>query len=190
MRLPFLVGRKLYLCCLEASEVGEEYVRWLNDYEVTRYMASGRFPSTLASVREYIERFQGSSTDIIFAIIDQKTEKHVGNVTLNSINWIHRTADTGLMLGQKEFWGKGYAFEAWRLLIEYAFQRLGLRKIVAGAVAENVASIVVLTKLGFKVEGTLRQEFFLDGEYRDGVRLGLLREEYGNYMVSAESDSE
>jgi methionyl-tRNA synthetase len=45
---------------------------------------------------------------------------------------VHRTGDTGLFIGRKEFWGKGLAFEAWYLVIEYAFNRLGLRKIIAG----------------------------------------------------------
>jgi RimJ/RimL family protein N-acetyltransferase len=52
-----------------------------------------------------------------------------------------------------------------------------------------VASIVVLKKLGFKVEGTLRQEFMVDEEYRDGVRLGLLREEFNKYVKSSASNS-
>ena len=85
------------------------------------------------------------------------------------------------MIGRKECWGKGYAFEAWNLLMEYAFERLGLRKIIAGAVADNVASIVTLEKLGFEIEGRFRKEYFVEGEYRDGIRLGLLREEFYKY---------
>jgi len=182
MHRPFLVGQKLYLRSLEESDISEEYVGWLNNYEVTRYLETGKVPTTSETIHKYLESFRGSSNDIIFAIIDRETEQHIGNVTLNRINWIHRTADTGLMIGEKDFWGKGYAFEAWSLIIEYAFQRLGLRKIIAGSVDSNVASIAVLKKLGFKVEGTFRQEFLVDGEYRDGVRLGLLKEEFFRYQ--------
>lgn len=189
MRRPFLVGQRLYLRLLEESDIGEEYVGWLNDYEVTRYLETGKFPSTPEAIRKYLERFQDSTTNFIFAIVDRETDQHIGNVTLNRINWIHRTADTGLMIGRKEFRGRGYAFEAWSLVLEYAFQRLGLRKIIAGAIADNAASIAVLKKLGFRVEGRLRQEFLVDGEYRDGVRLGLLREEFHKYVQSPDSDS-
>jgi RimJ/RimL family protein N-acetyltransferase len=188
MRRPFLIGQKLYLRLIEESDVGEEYVEWLNDGEVTHYLVTGKFPSTPETIRDYLKRFQDSKTDLIFAIVDLETEKYIGNVTLNRISWIHRTADTGLMIGQKEFWGKGYAFEAWSLIIEYAFQRLGLRKIIAGAVDKNAASIVVLKKLGFKVEGTFRQEFLVDGEYRDAVRLGLLQEEFYKRLPSEDSN--
>ena len=182
MRRPFLIGERLYLRLLEESDIGEDYLGWLNDVEVTRYLETGRFPSTLETMRKYLNHFRNSTTDMIFAIVDRETDHHVGNVTLNRISWIHRTADTGLMIGRKDFWGKGYAFEAWSLLIEYAFQRLGLRKIIAGAVADNKASIVALEKLGFRVEGTFRREYLIDGEYRDSVRLGLLREEFYKYV--------
>ena len=128
------------------------------------------------------ERFQNSTTDLIFAVVDRETDRHIGNVTLNHINWIHRTADTGVMIGCKDFWGKGYGFKVWSLLIEYAFQRLGLRKIIAGAVADNVVSIIVLKKLGFKIEGTLRQEFLVNEECKDGIRLGLLRQEFYKHV--------
>jgi len=182
MRRPFLIGERLYLRSLEDSDIGEEYLGWLNDPEVTRYLETGKFPSTPEIIRKYVEQFTNSSSDLLFGIIDRDTDLHIGNVTLNRINWIHRTADTGLLIGRKEFWGKGYAFEAWSLLIEYAFQRLGLRKIIAGAVADNKASIVALEKLGFRVEGTFRREYLIDGEYRDSVRLGLLREEFYKYV--------
>jgi len=178
MRRPFLVGERLYLRLLEESDMGDEYLGWLNDAEVTRYLETGNFPSTPHTLRKYVEHFQNSTTDLLFAIIDRGTDQHIGNVTLNRINWIHRTADTGLMIGRKEFWGRGYAFEAWSLIIEYAFRRLGLQKVVAGTVANNTASIVTLEKLGFKMEGTFRREYFINGEYQDGVRLGLLREEF------------
>jgi RimJ/RimL family protein N-acetyltransferase len=184
MRRPFLVGKKVYLRLLEESDIGDEYVEWLNDYEVTRYLETGQFPSSPEAIRTYLERFQDSTTDLIFAIVDTETDQHIGNVTLNRINWINRTADTGLIIGPKESRGKGYAFEAWSLILEYAFQRLGLRKIIAGAVVDNAASITILKKLGFKIEGTFRQEFLVDGEYKDGVRLGLLREEFYKYGQS------
>ena len=185
MERPFLTGQRLYLRALEASDIGEEYVGWLNDPEVTRFLGTGKFPTTPESLRRYLERFQDPATNLIFAIVDRQTERHIGNVTLNHINWITKTADTGLIIGRKEFWGKGYAFEAWTLLLEYAFERLGLRKIIAVAVDRHAGSLTVLKKLGFRVEGVLRGEWFVDGEYRDAVRLGLFREEFYRFAPAA-----
>ena len=178
MRCPFLVGPRLYLRPFEESDISERYVQWLNDPEVTQYFGFGKFPVTVADARRYLERFKGSTTDLILAIIDRESDQHIGNVTLNRIHWINRTADTGIMIGQKEFWGKGYAFEGWGLLFDYAFQRLGLRKIIAGAVEGHAASLSVLRRLGFQTEGILRDENLLDGEYRDSIRMGLFQEEF------------
>jgi len=189
MHHPFLVGEHLYLRRLEEDDLNETYLGWLNDAQVTRYLETGKFPSTMESLRAFWERFEHSSTDLLFAIVTVADDQHIGNVTLNHISWIHRTADTGLLIGEKDGWGHGYAFEAWSLLIDYAFRRLGLRKIIAGAIVDNAASVVTLKKLGFKIEGTFRQEYLVDGEYRDGVRLGLLREEFYKYVQSPDSES-
>jgi len=184
-----LTGEKLYLRPLETSDIGEEYLTWLNNPAVTRYLEAGKSAVRLDDLQKYFQRFQDSTTDFIFAIVDKESSKHIGNVTLNRINWTHRTADTGLMIGRMEFWGKGYAFEAWSLLLEYAFEALGLRKIIAGAVVGNVPSMVVLKKLGFQVEGTLRQEFVMNGECRDVVRFGLLKHEFSKYLRSGNRES-
>jgi RimJ/RimL family protein N-acetyltransferase len=180
MRKPYLVGPRIYLRPLEESDIGEAYISWLNDSEVSRYLggSTGRFPATAESLKRYLERFRGSTTDVAFAIVEKSTGQHIGNVALNHIDWIHGTADTGLIIGRKDYWRKGYATEAWGLVLEYAFRRLGVRKLIAGAVVDNAGSIAALKKLGFMVEGTLRQECLIDGAYRDALRFGLLREEY------------
>lgn len=176
----FLQGEKLYLRPFVARDLTDDYLAWLHDPEVNRYLQTGRFPVTKADLKEYFERFKHGKENLLFAIVDRKTDQHIGNVTLNHIDWTHRTADTGLVIGRKEFWGKGYAYEAWFLVIGYALRRLGLRKLIAGAVERNKSSVEVLKKLGFRVEGTLRQEFYLDGEYLDVLRFGLLAEEFAS----------
>lgn len=182
-----LIGEQVYLRPLEEPDIGEDYLGWLNDPEVTRYLETGTTSATLASLRHYLTRFEDSSTDLIFAIVDRETDQHIGNVTLNRINPVHLTTDTGLMIGRKEFWGKGIAFEAWSLVIEYAFQSLGTRKILAGAIAGHEASIKTLKNLGFQVEGTLRKEILVDGEFRDKLSLGLFREEFHKFAAGSDS---
>ncbi|MFN8535692.1 MAG: GNAT family N-acetyltransferase [Dehalococcoidia bacterium] len=174
----FLSGERIFLRPLEVTDATKEYVRWLNDADVTRYLETGKYPSTREGVREYIRSFQGATSNLAFAIVDRATGMHIGNVTLNHIDPIHRTADTGIMIGCKQFWGRGIAREAWALLIGYAYNRLNLHKIVAGAVLENQGSVRTLQKLGFRIEGTFRQEKWVEGRYVDTVRLGLFREDF------------
>ena len=181
---PFLNGDRIYLRTLEETDATVDYVAWLNDRKVTRYMGSGKFPATQESIRQFITSFQNNTTAVGLAIIDRKSSQFIGTVTLHSIDWINRTAETGLMIGRKDFWGKGYAFEAWKLVLLYAFNCLGLRKITAGAVVENKASIGSLRKLGFQNEGNLRKQYFIDGEYCDVVRFGLFQNEFVGEAIS------
>lgn len=178
MRQPFLVGDLIYLRVLEESDVNDVYLSWLNDHEVSRYLVVGIFPSTADDVRRWVTSFEDRTKAVAFAIVDKTTNQHIGNVTLYDINWVDRTAEWGTMIGRKEYWGKGYGTEARRLMIGYAFQRLGLRKITAGNVADNVASIESNKKLGFKQEGLLREQVWADGKFHDVVRLGLLRRDW------------
>ena len=174
MIAPPLEGPRLRLRHLRQAEVDDRYVSWLNDPEVTRYLDSGRTPATVETLRRYVGRFEESDTDLLWAIVDRASGRHVGNVTLNRIDWVHRRGDTGLLIGEKEFWGRGCATEAWYLVADHAFRGLALHKVLAGACVANVGSVKALKRLGFRVEGIARQEFYLDGGYLDVARLGLL----------------
>jgi len=185
VRPTMLLGKLVYLRTLEDSDISDEYIGWLNDPEVTRYMESGRSVATTGTIRTYLKRFQDSKTDFIFAIIDRQTDLHIGNVTLNHINSDHRTVDTAIMIGRKEFWNRGYAFEAWSLVIDHALKQLELRKITAGAIANNIGSNKVLRRLGFKQEGRRRKEVLVEGQFLDVVEYGLFREEFFNAVRGA-----
>lgn len=175
---PFLAGPRVYLRWLADTDVDDDYLTWMNDPEVTRYLESGKYPVTREALHRFVARFQDSTTDVGLAIVERVSDRRIGSVTLNRINWVHRRADTGILIGRKEYWGKGFAFEAWTLLIGYAFQRLGLRRIVAGAHPGNAGSIGALKKLGFAHEGTLRQHDLVDGDYCDVLQFGLFRDEF------------
>jgi len=173
-----LVGPRVLLRPLQESDVNEEYLAWLNDRAVNRYLAVGQSVSTDETLRAYLQRFQNSRTDVLFVIIHRQTARPLGTVTINRLHPVNRTADTGIMIGRKDSWGRGYGVEAWRLAIEYAFTNLGVRKLTAGAVVDNLASIAALKKLGFKQEGVFREEFLVDGQYRDIVRFGVFQHEF------------
>lgn len=76
------------------------------------------------------------------------------------------------------FWNRGYATEAVRLVLEDAFGALKLNRVCAGSVPANTASTAVLERVGFVVEGQLRQHRKLRGRWHDEVRWGVLRGDY------------
>jgi len=178
MKTPFIVGSRIYLRPLEREDLNEKYLSWLNDPEVNRYLESGIFPYTGGKLEKFYEQVTESSNQAILAIIDKETEQHVGNVKLGPINWFHRKATFGMLIGEREFWGKGIGTEATRLMVEYGFYRLNLNRIDLGVYAEHEAAIHTYDKVGFQVEGRLRESSFHEGQYKDGLWMSLLRSEY------------
>jgi len=177
MHHPFLTGKKVYLRGVDESDAEGTYLDWLNDGEITRFLETvGHFPTSKESLLNYIRSMARSEQDVLFAIHDVKTSEFIGTSHLGPINWITRMAPMGIMIGNKEFWGKGYATEAIRLVVEYACTRLNLHKVTAGAAVINQGSVKAFEKAGFEIEGRAKSQVLLDGEYHDSLYLGVTKQ--------------
>ena len=163
---------------LERSHLTAEYLSWLNDPEVTRYMETGTFPTTAEDLERFFRSVTGSREQVAFAIVHKESGKHIGNVKLGPIHWVHRGATLGIMIGDKKFWGQGLGEDATRLAVEYGFYRLNLRRIDLGVFAEHEPAVRCYEKVGFRIEGRCREALFHCGEYKDRLWMGLLRSEY------------
>lgn len=176
---PFLVGKKVYLRPLDMDDVNQEYLTWINDGEVINQLATV-FPSTFYQLENFVKSVLDNPNTIFFAIIEKESNRHIGNVKLGPINWINRTSNFGLMIGDKNNWGKGFAQESFILLLKYAFEKLNLHKVWDMAVVSNIASIKANQKAGFKIEAELKEHVFKNGKYEDVVVLSLLAKDYFN----------
>lgn len=175
---PFISGKNICLRPLESTDLNERYLGWLNDPEVNQYLESGIFPYTSDELRKFYDGLTGSRDQVILAIAENGNGKHIGNVKLGPINWIYRKATLGILIGEKEFWGRGIGTEVTSLMVEYGFFRLNLRRIELGVFAEHKAAIKTYEKVGFKLEGCFREDLFRDGCYKDKLWMGLLFSEY------------
>jgi len=175
---PFISGELCYLRGLLESDLEGAYFHWLNDPQVTRYMNSGRTPNTPQDMQAFFTYTRGNLTNVAFAICDQQTHQHIGNVTLNNMHPIHRRADLGILIGEKAFWGRGYGTEATALTVDYGFKRLNLHSIWLGVVATHVGAIRAYEKAGFKQDGVAREAFWTDGNFHDIVQMSILAREY------------
>ena len=168
----FIVGERVYLREVRVIDVGDRYYAWMNDPEITRYLESRFFPQSLEGITDYVRARLSDRAAVFLAIMLQEDDRHIGNIKLGPIDWIHRLADIGLLIGEKDCWGKGYATEAIRLVTNYAFQTLNLHKVTAGCYSTNPGSARAFTNAGFAVEGVRHKHFFSDGEYVDNLLLG------------------
>ena len=177
MSKGFLEGERLFLRPFQEDDI-DTWFRWFNDADVTRHMEQGRFPNTAHRQREYLQRLSASTGDIQLAIIANDECRLIGTVGLHTIDYINRNADLSIVIGEKAHWGNGLGTEAIRLMLSHAFGALNLHKITSGMVANNEASARAFLRLGFRREGLMREQVFLNGAYCDVIRLGLLKSDY------------
>lgn len=150
------------------------YLRWMNDPEVTAQLESRFRAWTGKELEQYILDIQQSKSHVFCAIVLNEGDRHIGNIKIGPIHPFHLSGDIGIIIGEKDCWGQGYAAEAIGLLSDYAFQELGLHKITAGAYSENKGSVQAFLKCGFAIEGIRKGAYRLGDQWVDGVLMGML----------------
>jgi len=168
-------GDRIYLRKVSPDDVNEAYCRWMNDPTTNRFLESRFYPHSIETLREYVVNKQGDNLNAFFAIVLKNRDRHIGNIKLGPVDPNHRLADIGILIGEKDCWGKGYASEAISLIVDYAFNILNLHKVTAGCYAPNKGAIRAFEKTGFVQEGVRKVHCFFEGAYVDDVLLGLVR---------------
>jgi ribosomal-protein-alanine N-acetyltransferase len=174
----FMVGNGFFLRELRESDLEGTWYQWFNDSEVTRFQNKKIFPNSPEKQRGYFESLITSQSDVVLAMVEETSNKHIGNVGLHKIDWVHRSAELGIVIGEKESWGKGFGKQAWKLITGYGFHVLNLHRIYAWVMAGNDASLRCAEEAGFKQEGFVRQMFYKEGRYVDGHYMNVLRSDH------------
>ncbi|MBS1620043.1 MAG: GNAT family N-acetyltransferase [Bacteroidetes bacterium] len=170
----FLKGKTISLRVLNKKDVEGNYRNWLNDQEIVQYNSHGRFPMTPEKLFEYVEAVQKSNSALVLAVIELDSNKHIGNISLQNINWIDRNAEIAFLLGEKDYWGKGVMPEAGQLLMRHGFETLNLHRIYCGTSSANTGMQKLAEKLGMNREGVRKEALFKDGVYQDIIEYGIL----------------
>ncbi len=175
----FLVGERCYLRPPRREDVLGNWPHWFSDPDVTRYMFRGNFPQSVEAQLEFYEYVSTEQTsDLVLAIVARDTDTHVGTVGLHRIDWANRSAEFGIVIGERDHWGQGIGSEATRLITAHGFDRLNLNRIWLGVFADHAAAVALYERIGFRVEGRLRGAILRDGRQHDQLIMGLLAEEF------------
>jgi ribosomal-protein-alanine N-acetyltransferase len=169
MKAVNLESERLVFLPLSLKHLSQEYVDWLNDFEVNRYLESRQGYN-----KKLLENFlkEQERKDILFwAIHTKEKNKHIGNIKIDPINLESNSGEYGILIGDKSSWGKGYAKEASSKIIHYCFDTLNLSKITLGVVSENKKAIKLYEKLGFKRERIVKKFGVYDGKECDSIRM-------------------
>ena len=153
------------------------YQRWINDFEVTRTLGARLRPMTWEAEEAWYEQ-SSKGDDAHFTIYERATMRPIGNTGLHDIDHLHRTAEFGILIGEKECWGKGYGTETTRLMLDYGFNALGLHNIMLTAFSFNERGLRAYTRAGFREIGRRREAFRLAGRAYDVVYMDCLATEF------------
>ncbi len=178
MKNPFLVGEHIYLRTIDESDLNANYREWFNDEEVCRYNSHHRFPNYDENMRDYYENVIKSRTNLILAICNKETDKHIGNIALENIDALNQSAEFAIVIGDKSQWGQGVGREAAKLILKHGFAELNLHRIYCGTQDDNTGMQKLAIALGFKEEGRARDGMFKGGSFKDVIYYSLLRDEF------------
>lgn len=157
---------RVELFLLEEKDVGAAYIHWLNDPTVNRFLESRFAVHDLTSTCAFVAGCLADPHILFLGVRSIELGRHVGNIKL-AIDPRHKLGEIGIIIGDKEAWGKGLASSAINLISDIANKQLGLRKLTAGCYASNVGSERAFLKSGFNIEGRRNQHFIFENSTED-----------------------
>jgi RimJ/RimL family protein N-acetyltransferase len=172
-------SERVRLRAAERADV-EKFCVWINDPEVTRYLAL-YLPMSRADEDNWFEsmtrRDQREKT-LVIEVRDGNGWKMIGNCGVFDIDPVNSLAEIGIMLGEKDEWNKGYGTETMVLLLRHCFDTLNLNRVYLRVYAENLRAKRSYDKAGFVEEGRQREAVYKYGKYDDVIMMSVLRSEW------------
>lgn len=169
----FLQGDKINLRTIEEEDI--EFLRDnINEAEIRKNIGS-RMPKNIEQERDFFEEVISSDEDVHLAI--SREEDIIGIVSLEEHDKDLQVSEIGIWI-EPEHHGNGYGTEAARLITDYGFNELNLHKIMARVYRENTGSQRIWEKLDFTKEGELREQAYIEGEFRNVYLYGILKTEW------------
>ncbi len=163
---------------MDSTFCSETYLNWLNDPEVYKFLETGG-GYTLQELDEYI--YNAVAEKLFFwAICLKKSGKHIGNIKIDPISFRHKRGEYGILIGDKNEWGKGFARESSELVIQFCFEVLKLRKITLGVVSNNLQAIHLYEKMGFVTEGVYINHGEYDNKMANVLRMAIFNKDFIN----------
>lgn len=176
-----IYGERIRFRAIEREDI-PRYVEWFNDPEVTAGLAN-YLPMSLADETRWFENLGNRPVAERGFALEAKTVdgwQHIGGVGFEHIEWVNRSAEFGIMIGDKVFWNNGFGTEAVRLMLKHGFETLNLHRIFLRVYENNPRAIRVYEKAGFVKEGIMRDAVYRNGCYINDIIMSVLRSEWNS----------
>jgi RimJ/RimL family protein N-acetyltransferase len=174
-----LETERLVLRAFEESDLDALY-KAHSDVEVARWLYNE--PRTLEQARDLLGRkiageLLAEGDWLSSAVIERGTGNFVGDVALHWVSEEHKTGEIGFIF-DPDYQGRGYATDAARALVDFAFDGMGFHRVIGRTEARNVASARVLEKLGMRLEAHLVENEWVKGEWSSELVYAMLEHEW------------
>lgn len=167
------MSKRIYLRAFEPEDF-KTTIRWRHDDEIWSMLGGPKYFVSEAYEKKWIENGIFNSKDVKLAVCLVEDNKHIGNVYFTDINHINQSCESHVLIGEKQYWGKGYAKEALTMGIEYMVNERNIHRFEAKILESNVPSTKMHQKCGYEIEGLLRRAVYKNGEFHNQYVLSLL----------------
>ena len=133
---------------------------------------------TMDDIVNWINFHNNNPDEVLLVVEDISAHKLIGHVGLYKIDKLAKKTEFGILLADDNSRGKGYGTKSTRLMVDFAFNTLGMHKVTAEVLSENAPSIAMFKKCGFSVDGCLRDDVFKNNRYYDVLTMSVLANEY------------
>ncbi|MFH1193046.1 MAG: GNAT family protein [Candidatus Jorgensenbacteria bacterium] len=171
-----LIGEKVILRPIVRADASR-FVKWMNDREVTRLSRGPSKKLTLEEERKWIKSIPKLKDQKHFSICTFGGT-HIGGIGFKTIDTLNRYAEIAITIGDKRYWNKKLGTDAMRTLINWGFKEFKLHRIELEVYEYNARGIKLYRRLGFKLEGKMRERVRWGGRYHDVFQMGILRSEW------------
>ena len=171
-----LESERLTLTRVSTKHITTEYLNWINDPEVHRYIETkGNY--NMALLKSYVEERYRDEV-YFWAIHLKESDRHIGNIKIDPISLETNSGEYSILMGDKINWGKGYAKEASLRIIKYSFEELNLSKLTLGVIQDNINAFKLYEKLGFTLDEIKKNVGEYNNKSSNALRMSLHVENY------------
>ncbi len=174
-----ICGMHVRLRGVERADLAS-FQSWLNDPEVTDGLAT-YLPLSMIDEEQWLDKMSQLPPEekpLAIELNEGPNWRLIGNSGFFNVEWVNRCAEFGLFIGDKSVWNKGYGRETVQLLLKHGFETLNLHRIYLRVYSTNPRARRSYEKVGFVLEGTMREAVYRHGRYADVHIMSVLRSEW------------
>lgn len=176
-------GEKCYLSPINGEDI-DKCTEWFNDIETAMGLGEATQGYSLTVTKGMLESFGKKSYH--FAILTSENDQLIGYCWLNNVNLMDRSAELAILIGDKNYRGKGYGEEAVKLMLDYSFNIANFNNIMLSVYSHNKGAIRCYEKCGFKIMGVRRKSHIVGRKHYDEIYMDIIAEEFEGQSVTDE----